>query len=133
MAGTTGLEPATSDVTGRRSNQLNYVPACGGDFMLTQIFPPTGFHRGLNLLFFSVEFSSGFEIRLSEVDVGATVERGRAYETESCRIRWPSRSLPELELVFLLLLIARAPQDDDSDQPDCQNSGDDLYRFLSHA
>ena len=23
MAGTTGLEPATSDVTGRRSNQLN--------------------------------------------------------------------------------------------------------------
>ena len=27
MAGTTGLEPATSDVTGRRSNQLNYNPA----------------------------------------------------------------------------------------------------------
>jgi hypothetical protein len=26
MAGTTGFEPATSDVTGRRSNQLNYVP-----------------------------------------------------------------------------------------------------------
>ena len=28
LAGTTGLEPATSDVTGRRSNQLNYVPEC---------------------------------------------------------------------------------------------------------
>ena len=27
MAGTTGLEPATSDVTGRRSNQLIYVPS----------------------------------------------------------------------------------------------------------
>ena len=27
LAGTTGLEPATSDVTGRRSNQLNYDSA----------------------------------------------------------------------------------------------------------
>ena len=26
-AGATGLEPATSDVTGRRSDQLNYAPA----------------------------------------------------------------------------------------------------------
>jgi hypothetical protein len=32
MAGTTGLEPATSDVTGRRSNQLSYVPAEVGHF-----------------------------------------------------------------------------------------------------
>ena len=30
MAGWTGLEPATSDVTGRRSNQLNYHPAVVG-------------------------------------------------------------------------------------------------------
>src|SRR5207245_4184030 len=32
MAGTTGLEPAASAVTGQRSNQLNYVPtrfSCG--------------------------------------------------------------------------------------------------------
>ena len=27
MAGATGLEPATSCVTGSRSNQLNYAPA----------------------------------------------------------------------------------------------------------
>ena len=30
LAGWTGLEPATSDVTGRRSNQLNYHPAESG-------------------------------------------------------------------------------------------------------
>ena len=31
MAGTTGLEPAASAVTGQRSNQLNYVPGIGPD------------------------------------------------------------------------------------------------------
>ena len=28
LAGSTGLEPAASGVTGRRSNQLNYDPIC---------------------------------------------------------------------------------------------------------
>jgi hypothetical protein len=31
MAGTTGLEPATSAVTGQHSNQLNYVPSAPFD------------------------------------------------------------------------------------------------------
>src|SRR5688500_20129340 len=31
---TTGLEPATSAVTGRRSNQLNYVPASAASLRL---------------------------------------------------------------------------------------------------
>ena len=29
MAGVTGLEPATSGLTGRRSNQLSYTPVSG--------------------------------------------------------------------------------------------------------
>ena len=39
MAGTTGLEPATSDVTGRRSNQLNYVPAMSGGYSDANMTP----------------------------------------------------------------------------------------------
>jgi hypothetical protein len=31
LAGTTGLEPAASAVTGQRSNQLNYVPTRSRD------------------------------------------------------------------------------------------------------
>jgi hypothetical protein len=31
MAGVTGLEPAASGVTGRRSNQLSYTPLKGHD------------------------------------------------------------------------------------------------------
>ena len=33
MAGTTGLEPAASAVTGQRSNQLNYVPNRGINYL----------------------------------------------------------------------------------------------------
>jgi hypothetical protein len=36
MAGTTGLEPATSAVTGQRSNQLSYVPSYNLDYLTPQ-------------------------------------------------------------------------------------------------
>jgi hypothetical protein len=34
LAGATGIEPATSGVTGRRSNRLNYAPKLILDFRL---------------------------------------------------------------------------------------------------
>ena len=39
MAGATGLEPAASCVTGRRSNQLNYAPAFKPNFLLLPRMP----------------------------------------------------------------------------------------------
>jgi hypothetical protein len=40
MAGATGLEPAASCVTGRRSNQLNYAPAFNVNSLLLPSIPP---------------------------------------------------------------------------------------------
>jgi hypothetical protein len=45
MAGPTGLEPATSNVTGWRSNQLNYDPAM--EFQISN----SRFQIGFNLKF----------------------------------------------------------------------------------
>ena len=42
MAGATGLEPATSGVTGRRSNQLSYAPAALDLQRALLPFPPRG-------------------------------------------------------------------------------------------
>ena len=39
LAGATGLEPAASCVTGRRSNQLNYAPAWDNSFTLLLCSP----------------------------------------------------------------------------------------------
>jgi hypothetical protein len=41
MAGTTGLEPATSAVTGQHSNQLNYVPTCLPDLLRYDLHDPS--------------------------------------------------------------------------------------------
>ena len=43
LAGATGLEPAASCVTGRRSNQLNYAPAW--DNLIAGIIAPSGITR----------------------------------------------------------------------------------------
>ena len=40
MAGSTGLEPAASAVTGQRSNQLNYDPACADGVSRREIALP---------------------------------------------------------------------------------------------
>jgi hypothetical protein len=41
MAGTTGLEPATSAVTGQHSNQLNYVPFAFSHVHRLALHPPS--------------------------------------------------------------------------------------------
>jgi hypothetical protein len=44
VAGTTGLEPATSAVTGQRSNQLSYVPKfiLDSDYISSELLDLTG-------------------------------------------------------------------------------------------
>jgi hypothetical protein len=44
MAGTTGLEPAASAVTGQRSNQLNYVPTLNLNSFQSTITRDLGTH-----------------------------------------------------------------------------------------
>ena len=47
MAGTTGLEPATSAVTGQRSNQLSYVPRL---YFRPKYMPPRENELGRSLI-----------------------------------------------------------------------------------
>src|SRR4051812_33908014 len=48
-AGATGLEPATSGVTGRRSNQLSYAPGAWGKNSALPPSPSRGVRRVRNL------------------------------------------------------------------------------------
>ena len=46
LAGSTGLEPAASGVTGRRSNQLNYDPETSGDLLMWEVAMSSSISRG---------------------------------------------------------------------------------------
>ncbi len=48
MAGVTGLEPATSGVTGRRSNQLSYTPTVSPETHQRPKESPQGFSQTTN-------------------------------------------------------------------------------------
>ena len=58
MAGTTGLEPATSAVTGQRSNQLSYVPDCiSATWIMSHRI--SAFHQRYTLPFAALELILG--------------------------------------------------------------------------
>ena len=70
MAGTTGLEPATSAVTGQHSNQLNYVPSIetscmrshqvtGSTHALAEYSRTSGFLPGLGAGLLSAAYALG--------------------------------------------------------------------------
>ena len=63
MAGATGLEPATSGVTGRRSNQLSYAPAALDRQRALLPFPPRGvkYTRRRHCRFVGMVGDEGFE------------------------------------------------------------------------
>ena len=82
MAGTTGLEPATSDVTGRRSNQLNYVPALPDRRSQNS----TGLRRGASFRAFCGVFSAMLEADVLPASAPADV-RFRALLQHSPRMK----------------------------------------------
>ncbi len=45
MVGPNGLEPSTSSVSGKRSNQLSYGPIAFGATLPTQVIKPQNFNR----------------------------------------------------------------------------------------
>jgi hypothetical protein len=77
MAGTTGLEPATSAVTGQRSNQLSYVPTA------------VVLHSKCNIL------HSFLAVSLGKISTGQTETLGPAESTADPHRRLAPRIVPD--------------------------------------
>src|SRR5690242_15548403 len=73
VAGATGLEPATSAVTGQRSNQLSYAPA--------------GVREGLNAAFRQVK-------NPAQAFVSTAVQTSPPTSLPPAKVQTPSQSLP---------------------------------------
>ncbi len=86
MAGPTGLEPATSSVTGKRSNQLSYGPISGTN-RKTNYKTNSNLLKGISCLLLKVApfkvRPSGFIVAL--FDIGRSVRNLDFYSIHECR------------------------------------------------
>ena len=87
MAGVTGLEPATSGVTGRRSNQLSYTPVARSE-AATDTLPTRGCQCASARNATAVEISDS----MSRIEPNHYVSRLRAKALPECDFRYFSNS-----------------------------------------